>query len=215
MHDVCFFADVFSSLPRCTCFLPSLPFLVWTVALSATFIIPLSARCQDCGGSRSPLTYPSILHLHKCTHTCPHTHTHTHSHSVTTLSDSRRHHFIWQEEGCRTGELGLFSWREGRWGGGLTFFRLSLPPYPPPPARPEVRPDSPGTCLTWRWGQGVISSHKEDPASLGNQHQPRKQECQMRDFPLLERITHSEGVRASLSLLFLLFSISPDSVIKP
>lgn len=128
MHDVCFFADVFSSLPRCTCFLPSLPFLVWTVALSATFIIPLSARCQDCGGSRSPLTYPSILHLHKCTHTCPHTHTHTHSHSVTTLSDSRRHHFIWQEEGCRTGELGLFSWREGRWGGGINI----LPSFPAP-----------------------------------------------------------------------------------
>lgn len=51
-----------------------------------------------------------------------------------------------------------FSW----WWGGLTFFPLSLPP---PPALPEVRPNSPGTCLTWRWGQGVISTHKEDPGS--------------------------------------------------
>lgn len=61
-------------------------------------------------------------------HTYMSTHTHTHSHSVTTLSDSRRHHFIWQEEGCRTGELGLFSWREGRWGGGINI----LPSFPAP-----------------------------------------------------------------------------------
>lgn len=33
---------------------------------------------------------------------------HTHTHTAKTLSNSRQHHFIWQEVGCQTVELGLF-----------------------------------------------------------------------------------------------------------
>lgn len=182
----CGFANIFPSLPHCTFFLPffSLPL---NSSISARFIILLSAQCQDCGGSHSPnlSIYPLIF-------TNAHIHIHTHTHSVTAFSDSRRHHFIWQEEGCRTSELGLFH------GGEINILPSFPAPYPPPPVLPEVRPDSPGTCLTWHWGQGVISSHKEDPASLGNQHS-RKQECPMRDFPLLERITDREGVWVSFN----------------
>lgn len=140
-----------------------------------------------------PLTYLSIIHFHKCTLTYTHIHTHSVKKNKKPLSDSRRHHFIWQEEGCRTSELGLFR------GGEINILPSFPAPYPPPPALPEVRPDSPGTCLTWRWGQGVISSHKEDPT----QHS-WKQECPMRDFPLLERITDGEGVR-----FFILFYLIP------
>lgn len=82
-----------------------------------------------------------------------------------------------------------FSW------GGLTFLPLSLPPILLYLLlllllqQPEVRPDSPGTCLTWRWGQEVISSDKED--STGHSW---KQECQIIDFPLLVCITNPKGL---------------------
>lgn len=82
-------------------------------SLKGRFLIPLPAQCQHCGGSHSSNIYPPFAHAH--------------THSAQTLSGFSAI-FIWQEEGVPEWRIRTFFMAGGKWGSGLTFFFLSLPP---------------------------------------------------------------------------------------